>query len=102
MKSFLGSLGIFFSNNVDIEVAVNLMLDDFRSDDIILFFPSNLGGGDKLHTRLVYHILDLFFFDYSLRKVSPLGSVLKAAKFLFFALILLVFGGYYDGGNIRG
>ncbi len=102
MERFLRSLGIHFSNNIDIEVTVDPLLDKFEGNGVALYFLLGLDSNNRLHIRSVYHIPDFFLFEYSLRKVSPLGPVLKAAKLFSFILTIIVFGSYCDGNNIRG
>lgn len=45
---------------------------------------------------LSYYILNPFFLIYSLHKIDPLKSILKAAGFLFFTLIIVIFIIYFD------
>lgn len=47
-ESLLGALGIFFSNNVDIKIHTNSLLDDFRGNCVVFLFFPNLDGGSKL------------------------------------------------------
>lgn len=101
-KSLLEFLRIHFSNNVDIEVAANLLLDDFGGYGIVFLYLLGLGGSSRLCTRSVYHVPDLFLFKYSLRKMSPIEPVLKTAKLFSFVFAFVVLGGHCDGSNVGG
>ena len=92
MRCFLGSLGVFFSNNVEIEVTIDPLLDDFWSDSIVLIFFSSLSGCGEISSRSVAYIPDLFFLKYSLIKVSLLKSIFKAMELLSlaFAVVIIV------------
>lgn len=101
-KSLLRSLGILFSNNVDIEVATKPLFDDFGGNGVVFLLFSGLSSGGRLRTRSVYHIPDLIFFEYSLHKVSLLEPVVKVAEFLSYDFAVVVFGGHCNGGDVRG
>lgn len=85
----LGSLRVFFSNNVDIKFAVDLLLDDLKRDSIVfLFFPS-LSGNSEVSSRSIHYISDLFFFKHDLSKVGLLRPIFKATELLSFALTIV-------------
>lgn len=59
----------------------------------VLFFFFNLDGNGEFGLRVIYDILNLFFFKHGLSKISPLKLIFKASKFLFF-FIIIIFGGH--------
>ena len=86
-----GSLGVFFSNDVDIKVTVDPLLDDFRSDSVILLLFPSLSSCDGVSSKSIHYISDLFLLEHCLGKVGSLKPVLKAAELLFHILAVVVF-----------
>lgn len=72
MESLSKFLEILFSNNINIEIAINLLFDDFIGNNIVFLFFLNLDSDSKLCKISIYHIPNLFFFKYSLYKVNSL------------------------------
>lgn len=91
-----------FSNNIDIEVGVDLLLDDFGSNSIVFFLLLNLGSYSKISTRPIYYILDLFFLKHGLGKIGPLRPILEAKELLSFALAVNVFVCHFDDDLEKG
>ncbi len=100
-ESLLGSLGILFSNNIDIKVVINSLLDDFGDNDIVFFLFFGLGNGRELCMTSVYHILEFFFFEHSLHKVCLLKPVSKAVELFSFAFAVVILSSHCDGSDIR-
>lgn len=60
-KYFPELLEIFFSNDVNVKIRVDALLDEFSGNCIVfLFFPS-LGYGNKLGLQAIYDVPNLFF-----------------------------------------
>ncbi len=87
---------VSFSNDVDIEVGVDPLLDDFGSNSVILLLLPSLSSCSRISTRSIYYILDLFFLEHGLSKIGPLRPILKAAELLSLPLAVVVFVHHFD------
>lgn len=98
----LGPLRVFFSNNVDVKVTIDPLLDDFKSDSIVFFFFPSLSICDRVSLRSIYYIPDLFFLKYDLSKVSTLRPILEVAELFSFVLMLVILVSYFaDFDNLK-
>lgn len=80
----------FFSNDIDVKVAVDPLLDDFGSNSIVfLLFPS-LSSCGRVSSRFIYYIPDLFYLKHGLNKVGLLRPIFKVAELFFLALAIVV------------
>lgn len=95
MEYFLGFLKVFFSNNINIKIRVDLLLDNFKSNYIIFLYFSGLCGSSGIILQVIYDVPDFFFFKHSLHKVRLLGSIFKAIKLLSFTFAIIIFAGHY-------
>lgn len=87
-ESLLGVLEIFFSNDVNVKIRTDSLLDDFRSNCVVFLLLPDLDGGSKLGSRVIYNVPELFFLKHGLDEISPLGSIFKALKLLFFFAVI--------------
>lgn len=94
-KCFSGLLRILFSNNVYVKVAIDPLLNDFRSDSVVFFLFPSLSSCSRVSSRSIYYILNFFFLKYGLNKVSPLRLIIKAAENFSFAFAVIVFVSYF-------
>ena len=83
-------LEAFFSHNINIEVVIDPLFDDFGGNDIVFFFFPNLKSSDRLSSRAIYYILYFFFFEYGLYEFGPLKPILKASKLLFLTFLFVI------------
>ena len=87
---------VSFSNNIDIEVRVDPLFDDFKSNSIaFLFFPS-LGSYSRISIGPIYYIPNLFLLEYSLRKISLLRLMLEVMELFSLTLTIVVFICHFD------
>ena len=82
---------VLFSDNVDIEVGINLLLENFGSDIIVLLLFPSLGSCNKISTRPIYYIPDLLFLKYGLDKIGLLRPIFEVTEFFSLALVVIVF-----------
>ena len=90
-KSFPLFLKVFFINNINIEVTINSLFDDFGVNGIVLLFFFDLRDGSRFRSRFIYNILDFFFFKYDLYEIGQMGPILKTSEFFFFTILFIVF-----------
>lgn len=89
-------LRVFFSYDVNVEVCIDLLLDDFWSDSVVfLLFPS-LSGYGEISSRSIYYIADFFFLKHNLSKVSSLRLILKAMELFTLALAIIIIVNHLD------
>ena len=99
MECLSGPLRIFFSNNVDVKVTVDPLLDDFKSDRIVfLLFPS-LSSYGGVSSKSIHYIIDIFFLEHYLGKVGSLRSILKVVELLSLALAIVVLISHFANLN---
>ena len=82
---------VFFSNDVNIKVTVDFLLDNFRNDNVVFFLFPSLSSYGGVSSKSIHYIPDFFLFEYCLDKVSLLRLVLKVAEFLSFTLTNVIF-----------
>ena len=80
-----------FSDNIDVEIGINPLLDNFENDSVVLLFFPSLDSCSRISTGPIYYILDLFLLEYSLGKIGPLRPILEVLKLLSFTLTNVVF-----------
>lgn len=82
---------VMFSDNTNIKVGNNILLDNFGSHNIVfLLFPS-LSNYSRINIRPIDYISDLFFFKYDLGKIGPLKPIFKATELFFLTLVIVIF-----------
>ena len=91
-----GSLGVSFSNDVNVKINVYPLLNNFRSNSIVLLFFPSINSCDGVSLRSIHYISDLFFLKHCLGKVGPLRPVLKAAELFSLALAVVIFVSHLD------
>lgn len=96
-NDLLWPLRVIFFNDVDIEVVVDHLLNDFRGNNIVLLFFPCLRSSDKVNIRSIYYIPDFFFIEYDLCKIGWLRPVLKAMELLFLVFAVIIFVYHYSG-----
>lgn len=95
MESLPESLGVFFSNDIDVKICIDSLLDDFEGNYILFLFFSSLDGGGRLGLQAIYDVITLFFFKHGLNKISSLEPVFEIPK-LFSFFTIVVFSGYLE------
>lgn len=95
---------VFFSNDIDVKVTIDPLLNDFRNDSIIFFLFPSLSSYGKISIRSFYYIPDFFLFKYGLYKVGPLRAILELIEFfsLFLTIVILInhFNDLEKGKNV--
>ena len=90
-KCFLGSLGILFSDDIDVEICADPLLDNFKSNCVIFLFLLGLGGGSWLISQAIYNVSDFFLLKHGLREVGALGPIFEAPELFSFAFVVILF-----------
>ena len=90
---------VFFSNDVDVNIAVDSLLDDFKNDSIMLLLFLSLSSYDGVSLRYIHYIPDLFFLKHDLCKLGLLKLILKAAEFLSFDLVGVILVSHFTDLN---
>ena len=92
---------VSFSDNVDVKVGIDPLLDNFGSNSVVLLLFSSLGSCSRISTRPIYYIPDLLLLEHGLGKIGPLRPIFKATELLSLALAVVVFVRHFDG-NLEG
>ena len=90
VECLLGALRVPFSNDVDVKVAIDPLLDDFRSNSVVYLFSLSLSSCDEVSLKFIHYISDLFFFKHSLSRINLLGPILKTLELHCLALIVVI------------
>ena len=90
---------VSFSNNVDVEVGIDPLFDNFGSDSVVLLLFPSLGSYSKISTRPVYYIPDLLLFEHDLSKIGLLRPIFKVIELFSLALAIVVFVRHLEGGE---
>ena len=72
---FLGSLKVFFFNNINIEIHGFPLLNTSKSNCVVFLLFHNLGVGNELISQAIFDVSELFFCKHDLYEVSPLGPI---------------------------
>ena len=70
------------SNDVDINVRVDILFDDIEGHSVVFFSLSGLCYSGKLCSSSIDNILYFFLFKHGLRKIGLLGPVLEVVELL--------------------
>lgn len=97
--NFLRLLKKKISNNININIGVNSLFNNFGDNSIIFFFFLNLRNSNRLNTKSIYYILNLFFFKHGLNKFGLLNLIFKTLKLFFYIFIIIAFDSYYDSSK---
>lgn len=101
MESFLRNLRVFFSNNINIKVDANSLLNDFRGNGIILLFFSCLRNNSELSARFIYQILDIFFFKHGLYEIGLFKAIFTTSILIFLTFGIIVFDDHHANASIK-
>lgn len=94
MKSLLRLLKFLFSNDINIKIYIDLLLDNFEDNYITFLFFLSLDGDSKRGLQAINNVLILFFFKYVLSEISLLRPVFEFFKILFFAFMVVALNDY--------
>lgn len=95
-QSLLQPSWVLFSDDVNVEIRIDPLLDDLGSDSVVLLLLLCLGSYSKICIGPIYYIPDLYFLGYGLDKISPLRPILEVTEHFFLALVIVVFIHYDD------
>lgn len=94
-KYFLGKIQISISDNVNIEIEIYPLFDDFRDDRIVFVLLPCLSSDYKFWSCCINIILYFFFFRYGLGEIGPFKLIFEIFELLTF-LFSIFFNGYYS------
>ena len=101
-QKLLWSMWVSFSNNIDLKIGVDPMLDNFGSDSVVFLFFPRLDSFSKISMGPMYYIVDLLFLEYSLGKIGPLRPIFKVTELLSLALAVILSVYYFDSDLDEG
>ena len=87
------------SDNIDIEVGIDPLLNNFGSDSVVFFFFPSLGSCIKISIESIYYISDLLLLEHGLGKIGPLRPIFKITELLSLAIAVVVFVRHLEGGK---
>ena len=90
---------VSFSNNVDVEVGIDPLFDNFGSNSVVFLLFSSLGSCSRISIRPIYFIPDLLFLEHGLGKIGLLRPIFEAMELLSLALAIVVFVYHLERGE---
>lgn len=85
----------FFFDNIDVKINIASLLKDFGSNIVFFLFCLDLKSNGRISARSMFYILDFFFYEHYLSKISLLRPVFKVTRLCFFVFSIFVFIYHY-------